>query len=115
MAAAKRRRSSPRVRRVGSIRSIRPLLVATALLCGGLNAQSSSPSYQIPRQSIDAGAGRVGSASYSIDVSLGQPDAGAIMSGASFSVRGGFQQASSDAPWTDALFADGFEHQASPD
>lgn len=72
-------------------------------------AQSSSASYQIPRESTDAGAGPASSASFTVHGTIGQPDAGAAMGSASYTLRGGFHIAAPAAPPSDALFADGFE------
>ncbi len=84
-------------------------VVVLALPLAVALAQSQSASYQIPRQSVDAGAGRAGSASYSLQGSIGQPDAGPAASSPSYTLRGGFQRAASDASLPDAMFADGFE------
>lgn len=72
-------------------------------------AQSASASYQIPRQSIDGGAGRANSATYTLEGVIGQPDAGTTMTSASYDLRGGFHRAAPPAPLPDAMFADGFE------
>ncbi len=72
-------------------------------------AQSASASYQIPRQSIDGGAARATSASFTLQGSIGQPDAGAVMSSASFALRGGFHTAAPSGPRPDTIFRDGFE------
>ncbi|MBX3726609.1 MAG: hypothetical protein KF823_11920 [Xanthomonadales bacterium] len=72
-------------------------------------AQPSSDSYTIPRQSIDGGAGRATSASHTLRGSIGQPDAGAPMSSASFSLRGGFHRLRAPTEPTDRIFANGFE------
>jgi hypothetical protein len=72
-------------------------------------AQAASATYQIPRQSIDGGAGRPTSALFTLETTIGQPDAGAAKTSASFSLRGGFQRvATAEAP-PEVLFADGFE------
>lgn len=88
-------------------------IIATALLMLSVPlptpAQSSSASYQIPRQSIDGGAGRAVSAGYALVGTVGQADAGTVMSSASCTVRGGFHRTGSAAPSLDALFANGFE------
>jgi hypothetical protein len=80
-----------------------------ALLAPIALAQSGSASYSLPRESIDAGAGRASSSTYTVHGTLGQPDAAASASSASFTVRGGFHRAGASAPPTDALFANGFE------
>ena len=90
------------------------LLAAAALVAlirAGLSppsAAQSSASYQMPRQSIDGGAARSTSASYALNGSIGQPDAGATSSSASYSLSGGFHR-NAAAPPPDALFANGFE------
>jgi hypothetical protein len=83
-------------------------LTATAAF-GVALAQSSSATYNVPRQSIDGGAQRASSASYSLNGTIGQPDAGPAMSGATFSVRGGFHRAAASGPQPDPIFANGFE------
>ena len=72
-------------------------------------AQSSSASFQVPRQSIDAGAGRATSASYTLEGSIGQPDAGSTVTSASYSLRGGFHLVAPAVPLPDPLFSNDFE------
>ncbi len=72
-------------------------------------AQSASASFQVPRQTLDGGAARTASASYAVDASIGQPDAGAPMASASFALRGGFHRAAATGPLPDGVFTDGFE------
>ncbi len=72
-------------------------------------AAQSSASYQIPRQSIDGGAARATSASYTLDGAIGQPDAGATSTSASYTLSWGFHRAVPAAPLPDSLFANGFE------
>jgi hypothetical protein len=97
------------------LRSLRPTLrafaVALALcgLSGAALAQSSSASYQIPRQTIDGGAQRSTSATYTLDVTIGQPDAGPVMTSGSYELRGGFHRPAATGPLPDPLFSDGFE------
>lgn len=93
------------------MRGLIVLLSAAALALAPLllRAQSSSASYQIPRQSIDGGAGSSASASYRVDASIGQADAGQPMSSASFTVAGGFHRAAVATPRADLIFRDGFE------
>lgn len=88
------------------------VLVALAgtVAVGVALAQSSSATYNVPRQSVDGGAQRASSASYSLNGTIGQPDAGPAMSGATFSVRGGFHRAAAaGGPQPDPIFANGFE------
>ena len=83
-------------------------LTLAFLIIAADSAQSSSSSYQIPRQSIDSGAGRATSASYSLNGSIGQPDAGARMTSASFRLAGGFHRANTVEPG-DNIFSDRFQ------
>jgi hypothetical protein len=102
----------------GAARRLRTgrLGVALGLLAGAgllvpllVLAQSSSASHEIPRQSIDGGAGRASGGGYILHGTIGQPDAGPTMSSASYTLRGGFHRAAPGAPLPDPLFADGFE------
>jgi hypothetical protein len=68
----------------------------------------SSASYRIERSSIDAGAARANSASYTLVGTVGQPDAGLPQAGASQLLRGGFHVASATT-LPDELFRDSFE------
>jgi hypothetical protein len=83
--------------------------VLLALAAGVALAQSGSASFSVPRQSIDGGAQRAASANFSLAGTIGQPDAGPSMSGATFSVRGGFHRAAASGAQPDAIFANGFE------
>ena len=85
------------------------LVIATALVWWSSATGQSSASYELPRQSIDAGAGRSSSASFELRATIGQPDAGAPMSSASFTLRGGFHRASLAASQPGLIFANGFE------
>jgi hypothetical protein len=73
-------------------------------------SQSSSASYQIPRQTLDAGAGVASSATFSLTMNIGQPDAGSPMSSASYQLQGGFLRRGASAPAADQIFASGFEN-----
>lgn len=88
----------------------RGLAAALALLApsGIALAQSSSASYEVARQSIDGGAQRAASASYAIEATIGQPDAGPATTGAGYELRGGFHRTAT-GPLPDFVFADGFE------
>lgn len=88
-------------------------LALGALFLGGVawelaESRSSSASYLIPRQTIDAGAGRASSASYTLNGSIGQPDAGPGMSSGSFRLTGGFHRGSAGER-EDRIFADRFQ------
>lgn len=82
------------------------LAIVLAAMVGMALAQSSSATFNVPRQSIDGGAQRASSATYMLNGTVGQPDAGPAMSGTSLSVRGGFHRATTSA---DLVFANGFE------
>ena len=93
------------VRRLG----LAGLALFSGVALGAAWAQSGSATFVLPRQSIDGGAQRASSASYRLDGTIGQPDAGPAMSGATFSVRGGFHRAAAAGPQPDPIFANGFE------
>ena len=86
--------------------SLATLCLCWLLLLAAQSLAQSSASYQIPRHSIDAGAGLSSSTSFVLTNSIGQPDA-ARGSSVSFELSGGFQRASGSAP--DNLFRNGFE------
>ncbi|HRQ63481.1 MAG TPA: hypothetical protein PKZ76_01215 [Xanthomonadaceae bacterium] len=70
---------------------------ATLLLIPGLALATvltppASESYSLPRHSVDGGAGQASSASYVVRGTMGQAEAGATASSASFEVRGGFHR-----------------------
>lgn len=96
-------------RLVTATRRMAAVLLVSVGWTGTALAQSSSASFQIPRQSIEGGAGRATSATYTLNGTIGQPDAGAPMTSATFAVRGGFHRAAPAAPLPDPLFSDGFE------
>jgi hypothetical protein len=83
--------------------------VALAATVGFALAQSSSANFSVPRQSVDGGAQRASSATYSVSGTVGQPDAGPAMSSTTFAVRGGFHVATAGGPLPDLIFANGFE------
>ncbi len=71
-------------------------------------AQSSSASFELPRQSIDSGTAASGSAAFSLRGTLGQADVGELASSATFQLSGGFHRGGS-RPREDSLFSDRFE------
>jgi hypothetical protein len=70
--------------------------------------QAQSASYTITRQTMDGGGGRTRSATYGLEATVGQADAGPAMSSPTDALRGGFHRASAGVA-TDTLFRDGFE------
>ena len=88
---------------------VRAALGLACLLPLAVLAQSSSASFQVPRQSIDGGAQRATSATYAVVGTLGQPDAGSPVASASYTLNGGFHRAAPAGALPDALFANGFE------
>ena len=76
---------------------------------GAALAQSSSATFNVPRQSVDGGAQRTASATYIVNGSVGQPDAAPASSSATYAVRGGFHVAAASGPLPDSIFANGFE------
>lgn len=95
--------------RVTPTRRLRAVLGLACLLPLAALAQSSSASFQVPRQSIDGGAQRATSATYAVVGTLGQPDAGSPVASASYTLNGGFHRAAPAGVLPDALFANGFE------
>lgn len=96
-----------------------PRNLADPLLCTALammlaawpdraSPQAQSASYTIPRQTMDSGGGRTSSATYGLEATIGQADAGTAMSSPTYALRGGFHRASVGAA-ADTLFRDGFE------
>lgn len=81
------------------------LLAVLAFGNVAVRAQSSSASFQVPRQSIDAGAGRTSSPTYTLHGTLGQPEAAGAATSASYVLRGGFHVATP----VDSIFRNGFE------
>jgi hypothetical protein len=95
--------------RVAPVQQFRAALWLACLLPLVALAQSSSASFQVPRQSIDGGAQRATSATYAVVGTLGQPDAGSPAASASYTLNGGFHRAAPNGPLPDPLFANGFE------
>ena len=96
--------------RCDSITMLAAMIVLAAALWSTLApAQSSSASYLLPRQSIDGGKARAGSASYAVEGTIGQPDAASSMTSASYELRGGFHLAAASGQLPEPLFANGFE------
>jgi len=91
------------------------LLLLPGLAAAALLDPPSSASFSLPRHSVDGGAGKANSASFVVQGTIGQADAGAMASSASFDVRGGFHRPTGAGESGDGLFADGFEDQASTD
>jgi hypothetical protein len=92
----------------------RALGIVLAVLAAGAGigvalAQSSSANFSVPRQSIDGGAQRASSATFAVNGTVGQPVAGSAMSGATFSLRGGFHRSTPDAAPGEEIFRNGFE------
>jgi hypothetical protein len=100
---------SSAVRHPGGLAIVGLLIALIVAVRAAPTAAQSSASFQIPRQSIDGGAARATSATYTLDGSIGQSDAGATSSSASYTLSSGFHRAGPAAPLPDALFANGFE------
>lgn len=65
-------------------------VVAAMLVLASAALAQSGGTFNLTWNTIDGGGGRVTSASYSMEGSIGQPDAGQIASG-SYSLMSGFQ------------------------
>lgn len=85
------------------------LIVACCFAACTAAGQSSSPSFTVPRQSIDNGGGRSSGTALTLDGVIGQPDAAAAMSSASYTLRGGLLPSGESPERPDPLFNDGFE------
>lgn len=72
-------------------------------------AQSNSANFELPRQTIDGGGGRATSSSYRLTGTIGQPDAGATLTSASFTLTGGFQRRRPPDAVSELVFSDSFE------
>jgi hypothetical protein len=93
---------------MASHRLVAALIVLTVVSMSTLAlAQSSSASYQVPRQSLDGGATMSASASYTVEATVGQPDGAPAMTSTSYQLYGGFHRPA--RALTDPLFANGFE------
>lgn len=78
-------------------------------MVGAALAQSSSATFNVPRQSVDGGAQRTASATFSVNGTVGQPDAGPASSSATYALRAGFHVAAATGPLPDSIFGNGFE------
>ena len=65
-------------------------LISAALLFAGGALTARSQSFSIDWFTIDGGGGTSTGGVYSVSGTIGQPDAGTMMSGGNFSVEGGF-------------------------
>jgi hypothetical protein len=72
-------------------------------------AQASSASFRIPRQSIDSGGGMATGASFAVQGTAGQPDAGTASNPSIGTLRGGFHPSGAAPAAGDVLFGNGFE------
>ncbi|UXI65814.1 hypothetical protein [Tahibacter amnicola] len=86
------------------------VLLAGLGLAGVALAQSGGGNFQL-RWTQDGGGGRSTGGSFAVTGTIGQVDATALMSGGTFSVRGGFHRP--HGALGETLFANGFE-PASP-
>ena len=91
-------------------------VVSSVVLLGMLAASAavfaqSGGGYEVKRRTIDAGGGRMtGTNGVVLEGTIGQPDAGAVMTGANgYQLAGGFWGAREAVVRPDALFANGFE------
>jgi hypothetical protein len=65
-------------------------LACSAFVILFLPIRASAQSYSIDWFTLDAGGGNSAGGSYSLDGSIGQPEAGPTLSGGSFSLTGGY-------------------------
>ena len=70
-------------------RRIAPYFAALVAL-GVTTAASASGGFEIPWWTLDGGGGTVSGGAFQVSGTVGQPDAGARMTGGAFTVTGGF-------------------------
>lgn len=87
-----------------------PAIAALLAMAPGVavNAEPEGSTHEVVRQSIDGGAQAMQGGAYVLTGVVGQPDAGTLMQGPIYSLRGGFFAAPA-LPRPDLVFADGFE------
>jgi len=82
-------------------------VLATALVGGAADAQSSGGTYRITREVIAAGGVRASGGSYDAITTSGQAASG-VQSGGAYVLRGGFHVPAATALGGGRIFADGF-------
>lgn len=88
---------------------MRPARLAAAILVPALlSAGAPQAQHEIVKQTVDGGGGDVQGIRYSLNGTVGQPDA-ALTAGIQYQLAGGFWAAPSEPELSDNLFADGFE------
>ncbi len=81
------------------------LIVASCYAAGVALAQN----HEIVRQTIDSGGGQVEGTQFSLQGTIGQPDASSAVESGGYQLSGGFWPGSINQDLPDGLFADGFE------
>jgi hypothetical protein len=84
--------------------------IALAILLPGARSDAQSGgSYRLERSSIDAGGGRSSAEGYALEGSIGQPDAGPVLTGDGYALQGGLLPRGPSPPQAADVFSDGFE------
>lgn len=84
-----------------------PFLIIGFMAVSATLAQPSGGDFEMTRSTIDCGGGFAGADVYTLDATIGQPDASAQPSvGGEFALAGGFWAA---AAFDELIFQDGFE------
>jgi hypothetical protein len=84
-----------------------PFLIIGFMAVSTTLAQSSGGDFEMTKSTIDCGGGFADADAYSLDATIGQPDASAQPSvGGEFALAGGFWAA---AALDEVIFQDGFE------
>jgi hypothetical protein len=65
----------------------------------GVVAQSSGTGYTLDWWTVDGGGGRAGVSPYTLDGTVGQPDAGPTLGGDGYELVGGFWSGGAAADW----------------
>jgi hypothetical protein len=97
-----------RCRNLANLSLCTAVVLALAAWPDRASPQAQSASYALIRQTTDGGGGRIASAAFSVDATIGQPDAGPAATSATFTLRGGFHRPL-PATAAEALFRNGFE------
>jgi hypothetical protein len=74
----------------GSMTIASAALAAISTITSALTPSGEPPSYHMSWHTVDGGGGTSAGATFALEGTIGQPDAGPMMSGAAFELTGGF-------------------------
>lgn len=75
------------------------MFVATLLLVGLAHAQSGN-GYDLTWNTIDNGGGMIGNGGYTLNGTIGQPDASALLGNSGYTLAGGFWTMTAPRPYS---------------